>query len=90
MRQQLALHWRDWGEDSVVYDSRSGQTHQFAPLAAAVMAYFEEHACSFDELSAAIAGDLGMPVDNALRSALTAIVEEFHRLGWIEPTDTSS
>ncbi len=89
VRPQLALHWRDWGHDSVVYDDRSGQTHQFAPLAAAVMACFEQHACSLDDLSAAIAGDLGVPADNELRSALIAIVEEFHRLGWIEPLDLS-
>lgn len=87
VRAGVALQWRDWGGDSVVYDGHSGQTHHFAPLAAAVMACFEQHACTFDELSAAIAGDLGVPVDNPLRSALTAIVDEFLRLGWIEPID---
>jgi PqqD family protein of HPr-rel-A system len=87
VRQAAALHWRDWGDDSVVYDAYSGQTHQFSPLAAAVMACFEQHACSLDDLAVAIAGDLGVPVDNELRSALRPIVEEFHRLGWIEPTD---
>lgn len=86
-RRRFRLHWREWGGDSVVYDERSGQTHQFAPLAAAVMACFEQHACSFDELSRAIADDLGAPVDNPLRSALRPIVEEFLRLGWIEPLD---
>ena len=84
---QVELHWRDWGADSVVFEARSGQTLQFAPLAAAVMASFEEHACSFEDLSVTMAHDLGTTLDNELRSALTSIVEQFDRLGWIEPIE---
>ena len=58
------LHWRDWGGDSVVHDAHSGATHQFAPLAAAVMATFEEGDASFDELAASIAGLLGSEMVN--------------------------
>lgn len=79
------LRWRDWGGDSVVFEAYSGHTYQFAPLAAAVMACFEEDARSLDELVAAIAGELGSAPDNELRSAVTAAAEQFRALGWIEP-----
>lgn len=81
---ERTLHWRDWGGDSVVFEQYSGHTYQFAPLAAAVMACFEEDARSFEELAGVIAAALDTEPDNELRSALTAIVEQFRRLGWIE------
>lgn len=86
-RPGIELHWRDWGGDSVVFEQRSGHTYQFAPLAAAVMACFEEHDRSLDELTAQIALDLGSAPDNDIRAALEPIVSEFLSLGWIESTD---
>lgn len=84
---KCAWSWRDWGADSVVYESHSGHTHQFAPLAAAVMACFEARACSLDDLVTTIAADLDTVADQALTSALSSIVENFHALGWLEATE---
>jgi PqqD family protein of HPr-rel-A system len=81
------LFWRDWGGDSVVFEERSGHTYQFAPLAAAVMAGFEEHATTFDALARSIAETLGTTDDNELRAALVPVIEQFRDLGWIEPID---
>ena len=83
--ERCSPHWLDWGGDSVVYEARSGQTYQFAPMAAAVMACLEARPHSEDELAMLIAQDLSVGVDNELRSALKSIVEQFHRLGWIHP-----
>lgn len=74
----------------MVFESHSGHTYQFAPLAAAVMACFEEEARSLDELVDAIAGELGGAPDNALRSAVTAAAEQFRALGWIEPLPSAT
>ena len=79
------LHWREWGGDSVVYDELSGHTHQFSPLAAAVMAWLEEQPCSLAQLTDAIAGDLQRPPDADLRQAVADAVEQFRELDWIEP-----
>lgn len=79
------LHWRDWGGDSVVFELRSGHTHQFAPLTAAVMACFEAGDAAVEDVVLAIAGDLDVAVDEELRSAVTASVQQFIKLGWIEP-----
>lgn len=84
-RSPLDLHWRDWGGDSVVYDAADGQTHQFSPLAAAVMAWLEERPLSVAELTAALAAELGAAADDgALRQAVAAAVEQFGQRAWIE------
>lgn len=79
------LHWREWGGDSVVYDESTGETHQFSPLAAAVMAWLEERPHSAAELTAAIANDLGSAVDEQLLAAVAAALEQFVEIDWIEP-----
>lgn len=79
------LHWRDWGEDSVVFELRSGHTYQFSALAAAVMGCFEAGHRSEASVVIALAGDLGMQADSALASAVAQCTREFARLNWIEP-----
>lgn len=81
------LVWRDWGDESVVFDSESGLTHLLSPLAAAAMGFFEQHVGSIDDLTQALAGDLGVPADNELRDALVPVMELLRRLDWIVPAD---
>jgi PqqD family protein of HPr-rel-A system len=81
----IDLHWSDWGDDSVVFDSCSGQMFQFDALSAAIMACFEDGMCCLDEVVAAVAGDLGMPPDPELGETVSAVVEQYRRLGWLEP-----
>lgn len=79
------LHWREWGGDSVVYDELSGQTHQFSPLAAAIIAWLEERPYSTAQLTSAIAGELRLPPDADLQQAIADALEQFRELAWIEP-----
>ncbi len=80
----IELHWRDWGDDSVVLEARSGQLIQFGPLSAAAMACFEEAPWRTEELIAELARDLAGQVDDQFGETVLAIVEEFHKLGWLE------
>ncbi len=82
-----ALHWAEWGADSVVYDGWSGRTHQFPPLAAAVMACFEEQPCTLPDLAAQLGlqDTPDLPLDDEVRLALRSVVNQFCDLGWIEP-----
>ncbi len=84
------LHWRDWGGDSVVFDERSGLTHQLSPLAAAAMAWLEERSLSRDALLAALAADLGAEPDAALGQALDAALDQFIERDWIEALTPTS
>jgi hypothetical protein len=84
---RIELHWRDWGSDSVVLEAISGQTYQFEALAAAAMACFEEQEHSLKQLATALASDLDIDVDDELRDALLSIIDQFVKLGWLEPID---
>lgn len=69
----------------MVFDEYTGQTHQFAPLASAAMAWLEELPRSAPELVAVIATDLGVAVDDVeLHLAVDAALEQFRELDWIE------
>ena len=81
----IDLHWQDWGGDSVALEACSGQLFQFDPLWAALMACFEQGLRSVDEVAAALASDLGLDADGEFRETVLAIVQEFRRLGWLEP-----
>lgn len=85
LRRHASLRWRDWGGDSVVFERRSGQTYQFAPLAAAVLASLEESPQRQSTLVHLIAGDLGCPVDEDLLQAVVTSLHRLQAIGWIEP-----
>lgn len=79
------LHWREWGDSSVVYDDISGETKQFSPLAAAAMACLEEQPHSTASLATALADILGCCADGELYQSVTDAIEQFRELDWIEP-----
>lgn len=81
------FHWRDWGGDSVVYEDWSGLTWQFAPLDAAVMACFEESAAarSLEDLERLLGEGWPAAERAELRTALSAAVDRFCKLGWLQP-----
>ena len=81
----VELHWRDWGDDSVVLEARSGQLFQFDALSAAVMACIEEKPQPVGQVLQALSADLGVSGGVEFRETVLAIVEEFRRLGWLEP-----
>ena len=81
----IRLHWRDWGGDSVVFEELSGQTLQFDPLSAAVMACIEAGVTDLSTLGRLLADDLGTVADGPFVESLCTVLERLIRLGWIEP-----
>ena len=81
----IELHWRDWGDDSVVLEACSGQLFHFDALSAAIMACFEDGPKRLEQVLDALSSDLGTSVSADLRETVASVVEEFRRLGWLEP-----
>ncbi len=68
-----------------MFEARSGQIFQFDALSAAVIGCFEEKASTASDVCATLAQDLdGVPVQD-LGAAVEHIVDNFRRLGWLEP-----
>ena len=89
LRPRLSLRWQDWGGDSVVFDRRSGQTYQFPPLTASVLAYLEESPRTAASLVATLAADLDSAVDADLVEAVAAGLRQLHLVGWAAPADAA-
>jgi hypothetical protein len=80
----IDLRWDDWGEDSVVLEARSGQLFQFDALSAAVIGLFEAGLELQADVLSELRSDLGTQ-DAELGATLHVLVQEFRRLGWLEP-----
>lgn len=75
---------RQWGDEVVVFNYASGQTHLLDALSASVLATFEEAPRRLCDLAVRFAEDLEIDVAQ-MRTRLDAIVEEFARLGLLDP-----
>ena len=82
----VALHWRDWGGDAVVYEACSGQTHKLDPLTAAVVARLADQ----PESTAGLCTYLDDTVDAGERDQLSAtllgVLDRLHTMGWLQTT----
>jgi PqqD family protein of HPr-rel-A system len=80
----IEVHWRDWGDASVAFESRSGETHLFDAFSAAVYACIESGANDESSLISALSDDMGGAWSSAAAQSLAAVLERLLRLGWIE------
>lgn len=80
------LRWQVWGEEYIVYNAASGQTHYLNKFAADVLQYFEGQPASLAKLisDADVAGASG---DTALDLViqLRQLVDDFDSVGLIVP-----
>ena len=57
----MALHWRRWDDEFVVFDVGSGQTHQLAPYTAATLMMLELNSNDIVELTSRVSIELDVP-----------------------------
>ena len=81
-----ALSWRSFGDEWVVFDAASGQTHQMDPLHAAVLTTFEQSPLTLPGLLERLLADFEVQAHADLLGSLRDIADRFTSLGLIEPT----
>lgn len=81
----VSLHWRRWGDEFVLFDVGSGQTHQLPPITAAALMMLEAAPGDLAELSARVASELGIAQDVQLANAMSAALDSLQLVGLIEP-----
>lgn len=78
----IKLHWRQFDDDWVVFESLSGQTHQMVPLTAAILMSFESGLpLSIPELITTLETDFDFEVDEFQIPAITLVVGQLAALG---------
>jgi len=80
----FTLHWRSWGDEHVVYNAGSGDTHLFNDFAALILRTLQEKTATLDELSQLCATSFKQDVDEELHAQLNELLLELDRLGVIE------
>jgi PqqD family protein of HPr-rel-A system len=80
-----ALVWRSWGDECVVFDSRSGDMHLLDAVGRAVLRALGEGPASRAQVAARVASSLGFALDPDWTRHVERLLGELDELGLIEP-----
>lgn len=79
-----SVHYRHWGNDWVVFDVGSGQTHEMDSISAVALMYCENGWIRLPEIAAGVMSDLQLPKATCLSDALLRLLNQFTRQGLLE------
>ena len=76
---------KNWGDEAVVYDAASGDTHYLKPLTLALYQTCRDHpGYTAHEIAAALATRLGVPDAPHLHELTEETLARLHRFGLLE------
>ncbi len=78
------LHWRAWGEEYVIFNSESGDTHMLDSVAGYGLACLEKSPHDLESLALSIGEKFGMESGRLLRDYIQRLITELSSLGLIE------
>jgi PqqD family protein of HPr-rel-A system len=80
-----SFHWRRWGDEWLIFDEGSGDTHHMDGVSAVVLMCLDAAPCDLSELSEQVSVETDLPQGEDLSRAVASVVERFSGLGLIEP-----
>lgn len=84
-RASSALYLHSWGDEFVVYHSRSGDTHLLGPAAAHILLSLQQAPSNAITLSKSLAPLLGVDTDDEFILQIDKILTDLDMLALIEP-----
>jgi len=78
-----ALLLRQWGDECVVYNSVSGDTHLLNALGGVALTSLLQAPATADGLAQRVASQLGFEADEALLETIGTLLGDFERIGLI-------
>lgn len=81
---RVALHWRRWDTEWVVYDQGSGQTHLTDTLTAMTLMALEATSCCATDIGAWIAGELEITDQAGLTPRVLDALDGLQRMGLVD------
>jgi PqqD family protein of HPr-rel-A system len=81
-----ALAWRNWGDEFLVYNAASGQTHHLNFLAGEALRSLEAEAADVGELVRRLANQFEIAEDIPSLQMIDQLVRELDELGLIAPS----
>jgi len=77
LNPKSSLHYRHWGNEWVVFDVGSGQTHEMDTVAAATLMHCENGWISLTDLVTGVTADLELEIGDALAATLLPLLNHF-------------
>jgi PqqD family protein of HPr-rel-A system len=77
--------WKTWGEESIVFNQSSGNTHLLNPTAAKILSIVQSQPSSAEEISLKIASESELGADEEILQRVDVVLETLDSLGLIEP-----
>lgn len=84
-RRDRGVLTRTWGDELVVYDSRSGSTHLLDPLSTAVLAYLQERDGSASAISRALLAEFDADSEEDALAAVRSTLAKLRDLNLVQP-----
>jgi len=78
------LHYRNWGDEWVIFDVGSGQTHAIKTVAAVALMHCENGWIGLSELVNGVMVDLELPPSFPLKDVLMSLLQRFADLELLE------
>jgi PqqD family protein of HPr-rel-A system len=79
------LLWKTWGEECIVFNESSGNTHLLNPTAAKILSIVQSQPSSAEEICLKIASESELNADKKILQGIDAVLETLDNLGLIEP-----
>jgi len=84
---EVELLWHRWGDQYVVFNSASGDTHLLDGASREGLLCLQERALDQSELSRHLAARLELAADEQVQRYAARLLERLAKLGLIEPAD---
>jgi len=85
LQQSKCFVFRHWGDESVVYDIRNGDTHWLDPVTRVVLEILAESAKDLPELALSISNQVVIPPEVDLLALIDSTLQQLRRIGLTKP-----
>ncbi len=83
--QDSDLLSKNWGTETIVYNSASGETHQIDDFSATVLEQVQANQCTEEQLLKKICNLYPLEDNNRIKQLLAQVISNFDQIGLIEP-----
>jgi len=84
LNPRSSLHYRHWGNEWVVFDVGSGQTHEMDTMSAVSLMHCENGWISLPDIVKGLMTDLDLSSPAELTDSLAPLLNQFTKLGLLE------
>ena len=90
VRGDTRLYWRDWHDESIVFDELSGDTHLLDMVSAIGLRHLSQEWHTVESLASSLAENLGEPMDETIQHYTNQLIDILGQKGILESIGTDS